>query len=234
MRADEVGPTNNLRDLAEAVRQSRTEGRRARPIQRASGGMRLGAAVLDLIAFAFASAVLLVTVGAILAPLPVMRMTVSGPAVLWSAVTLSTITDIVPGRSPGKFIMGLKITRSNGTPSSRGRLAGRWAVKYGWLMLLALSDVLGEWAVTNRRSGAASPTRVAIYHYSQFANAAGWYLAIPACAGLMGAFLPARRTLHDWLADTAIYSDADVLNDPQSLERAFEVTPLCDDSQHSG
>src|SRR5689334_14138895 len=54
-----------------------------------------------------------------------------GAAFIGAALAMAyTFYELIAGVSPGKLLMGLKITRSDGRPTRYGQLTARWAIKH--------------------------------------------------------------------------------------------------------
>jgi uncharacterized RDD family membrane protein YckC len=142
---------------------------------------------------------------------------------LIAVVLLPTLGDIVLAASPGKWIFGLAIRTPAGDPAPLGRLVLRWLVKYASLLLLA-AQVCAKF-IADRFGLADTPL---LTWAARACEDAAKYWAYAVLAGALLALLPARRTLHDLLAGTAVYSvpvrRSEV--DAATLRRGFEITPV--------
>ena len=215
---------SDLEDLAAELRLRASEPSLALPVRRASGAARCGAAVLDVLALMFAWNIVMAVSAPIVPMLPVLSRPTAEWALLWGAILLYTLIEIYPGNSPGKWILNLAIASADGSRATRARLLRRWLIKYAFLLFIGLREALGAWIETAWRSGTANEAAVNIARrLYEIADLAAWYTAIPVLAGLLGAFLPARRALYDWLAGTAVYDQKDVEGNPASPKGAFEV-----------
>jgi len=197
---------------------------------RASLRVRCGAVILDLIVLCFAGAVLLAVfemAGGFL-PRYVHRM------VAWAAIFFYTTTEVFPGKSPGHWVMDLVIRSRDGTPASRGRLARRWLFKYAFLLFGAFWESSDLWLPAVWPG--PSRTLSTMYIANRLFDIAEMVTMCPAMmiwVGMIGAFLPGRETLHDWLSGTAVFDLQDIRDEPPSAARAFEVTLVSNEDQHS-
>jgi uncharacterized RDD family membrane protein YckC len=141
----------------------------------------------------------------------------------------TTVSEIVFATSPGKSIYGLTIAQASGNRASRRRLSLRWAVKYAPLLL-----VLAAAGIDHFASRFASGIYWSSFSYQwpgriivTLARAWAWAVV----AGFLLTAHPARRTLHDFLAGTAVFDVARLACHDEPVARGFEVahvspTPL--------
>jgi uncharacterized RDD family membrane protein YckC len=211
----QVDAMSKLEVLAAVLRAHSASGESTRSPRRAPARMRFGAAVIDL-------AIGLV-IAIFVAIFPIMGGWKLGGAMVWSAVLLYSTLEILPGDSPGKWMVGLTITLPNGRPASRGRLVLRWLIKYSFLFAGGLYAMIDSFAMVFLPWPAVLPYLDALNLAMTISQIIFWFAALLILAGMLGTFVPARRALHDWFAGTAVYLYKDLLRDPPSAGRAFEV-----------
>jgi uncharacterized RDD family membrane protein YckC len=148
---------------------------------------------------------------------------VAGELGLIGIVLLCTVGDIFVEASPGKWVFGLAIRTGTGEPAPLGQLALRWLLKYGPLILLAVYVVIDF--VGSRLGLAGTPWFAWPLHACEDA-ATFWAYGI--VGGTLLALLPSRRTLHDRLAGTAVYTVPVRRSEFEAaiVQRGFEVTPV--------
>jgi hypothetical protein len=205
---------SDLEELAEIVRNrppDRSAPRRARP------GARFGAVLVDLISITVVSFLLAPLLWLISLIVPDLRGDVAGPAIGWAAIMFYSALDIFPGDSVGKWLISLTIALPDGRPVNRGRLVRRWLIKYAWLLLMG-GVVMLQWL------------RVVLPAQAELVNGATeWVMLSAWCAslliliGMIGALLPHRRALHDWLSGTAVFDQIDLIRKPPQGGHAFQV-----------
>jgi uncharacterized RDD family membrane protein YckC len=142
---------------------------------------------------------------------------------LVGVVLLCTVGDILVEASPGKWIFGLAIRTPTGQPAPLVRLVLRWLLKYAPLLLLGLHGFV---AFIGSRFGLWGTP---LFTWALLTcEEAATYWAHAIVAGTLLALLPARRTLHDLLAGTAVYSVPVRRSEVEAatLQRGFEVAPL--------
>jgi uncharacterized RDD family membrane protein YckC len=220
-RLVEMGGMSDLKDLAEAVRSRSLAGVAGRPVRPAWGGVRCGAVILDLMVLCFAYAVLF-AVFEITGHLLPRYMHVM---VAWAFILIYTSTEVFPGRSPGHWLMDLRITSRDGAPATRVRLAIRWLIKYAFLLFATFWQSLDSWVLAVLPGRTLGPTSLELANrLLDTAQVSTWCAGILTFVGIIGAFLPNRRALHDWLSGTAVFELRDVREEPPSAVKAFEVT----------
>jgi hypothetical protein len=138
---------------------------------------------------------------------------------------LCTIGDVVFAASPGKWILGFVIGTARAARAPMWRLLLRWCVKYAPVLIAAAGvAVLESGSVIRTTFGiSASPALWSI------AQALGLIAGVWAWCIALGAFLallPTRRTLHDWIAGTAVFQDGRLAGEPVPPVHGFEVAPV--------
>jgi uncharacterized RDD family membrane protein YckC len=133
--------------------------------------------------------------------------------------------DVLFAATPGKWLVALQVRQADGRPASLQRLALRWAVKASPLILLCAAAATrvahnlllgpGAWQDSVRVREAAS----AMVTASQIAF-------VVLGAGMLATFTGTRRPLHDLVAGTGLYHDAEVFQMPQIPAGGFTVRPV--------
>lgn len=125
--------------------------------------------------------------------------------------------DVFFATSPGKALMKLRIAHETGRRATRGQLALRFTVKFGWLIALAawLAYFAVHVAATNGRGlGAVGRANVVVLPLVGL-------LAIVVAVGGLWTFKSPRQALHDRLARTAVFRKTDVT--ASSFEPVFSA-----------
>jgi len=103
-----------------------------------------------------------------------------------------TLVEAFTGKTPAKFMMGLRVLGRDDRPAGRGRMLARWATKSSWLLIgtvafgLEILQLPGvEWLM--------------------LLSFCAWVVALIGCVpGLAG-----RTTLHDFVAKTQVVKRGD-------------------------
>jgi uncharacterized RDD family membrane protein YckC len=135
----------------------------------------------------------------------------------WAMYLIYGASEILFAASAGKWLVSITIRRTDSAPASRVRLALRWGIKYAPLLLFAAGAAIrfvGEWF---RRQ---SPVWVL---FAARAEHLGMLAAGVVALGSLLALFPSRRTLHDWVAGTAVFHDMEIARDLHLIDRGFEV-----------
>ena len=180
---------------------------------------RLGALFLDWIVLVCLTAVVGFFFGLLREVSPSGRIldTSLGPM---SLVLLCTLPDVAFAASPGKSMLGYIIRTPTGAPAPLRRLALRWLVKCGPLVLLGFSQLL-------QLSGLSKLFDIDAIHWTTWIidGVAGIWICV-LLLGLLAVLHPARRALHDLVAGTAVFHHDATRVLHQTDARGFEVTPL--------
>jgi len=128
-----------------------------------------------------------------------------------------TAGDIAFAASPGKWILGIVIRTPSGGPAPVWRLTVRWALKYSPILILLGAASLGEAA----HFLDPSTPKPEFDDANGLAAFAAWLVIL----GSLLAILPARRTLHDWIAGTTAFVN---VAHADALRHGFEVAPVAD------
>ena len=177
---------------------------------------------LALLALLVAGGMIVGLVGAIFPRLRPLPESAAG-LFLVGVILLCTVGDIVVDASPGKWIFGLAIRTPTGERAPLGRLILRWLLKYAPLLLLAVRAGVGFFG---DRMGLWDAPAVVWLKSATEEAATCWTCGI--VTGTLLALLPTRRTLHDLLAGTAVYSVPVRRSELEAatVQRGFEVAPL--------
>jgi len=138
---------------------------------------------------------------------------------------LCTLGEVVFTASPGKWLLGFVIGTASAARAPMWRLLLRWCAKYAPVPLVAAGvAVLESGSLFRATFGvSASPALWSIARVlGLVAGVWAWCIAL----GAFLALLPARRTLHDWIAGTAVFQDGRLEGAPAQSNRGFEVTPV--------
>jgi hypothetical protein len=138
-----------------------------------------------------------------------------------SVLVLFTIGEVAFGASPGKSMLGYVIRTPTGERAPARRLAVRWAVKHAPLVLLVIANGL-RLAVPWGASARGSPVS---WLATVLETAAGLAVVGLLLGGLL-ALGPARLTLHDRIAGTAVIDATRLPVDIDPPRRGFEVAPV--------
>jgi uncharacterized RDD family membrane protein YckC len=177
-------------------------------MRRAGFGIRLGAALIDLVLLyvvqflgstcvipLFAVAQRERTPGA--GPPPVLEVAMGISAVLWLAYTA---TELFGPASPGKRILKLRIASADGGPAGAWQAVPRWAMKYSpmfaYLVAMAALVVMSE-----ARSQAANAVS---YEALLLPNVIALLVMAVVLGGFFATLGPKKQALHDVLAGTVV------------------------------
>jgi uncharacterized RDD family membrane protein YckC len=135
-------------------------------------------------------------------------------------VAAYVMTEAVFATSPGKWLVSLTVRAADGRRASRSRLLARCALKYAPLLILAADFVQRSIAAWLRDAELPS-----IWEPSPVAMAAAKFAYCFVLLGGLLCLLPARQTLHDLIAGTALFLDSDLphYGDDAPIARGFEV-----------
>jgi uncharacterized RDD family membrane protein YckC len=132
----------------------------------------------------------------------------------WALLLLYGTTEIFFAAFPGKWLATLTVRAPDGSPAPRGRLAVRLAIKYSPLLFMS--------ADAGMRLLDQTPFTLALTTFQQLA-AIAFYVVV---AGSFLSLFPARRTLHDAIAGTALFSESELRSTHPPEPHGFEVQPL--------
>jgi hypothetical protein len=137
---------------------------------------------------------------------------------VWILLTLYTLMEVVFAMSPGKWFADTLIRAASGAPALRWRLALRWAIKCSPLLFMDLDAALRllNWFLGRDYPVFTLANRTLL---QQLAGVALYTVMI----GCLLAILPSRRTLHDWIAGTAVFHRFEMSAAVERVERGFEV-----------
>jgi uncharacterized RDD family membrane protein YckC len=186
---------DDLADLAAVAKSYPTR----RPIERVGVGLRLMAALLD-VAILLVAGLVVVGVSALGVQVILSRrhLPITGLVALGGSLPLAYgATEIFMAGTPGKRLLGIQIARADGVRADAGQRTARWAYKHG------VSAALMGYACVSATVFSGVPVDERVVAGLQLLNLA---VALGALA-MLG---KGRRALHDYLAGTAIYSEADV------------------------
>jgi uncharacterized RDD family membrane protein YckC len=128
-------------------------------------------------------------------------------------------TEIWAGQTPGKMLLDMRVRRRDGSRSSRGRLAARWAIRRSPELLLAL--------LLLPLSVASSTYDPLLERAAELVRYAAATTALLVFLGCLMAAVNNGIALHDLLTGTAVFREIDVLRNiaggNQPPGRAFEV-----------
>lgn len=116
----------------------------------------------------------------------------TGLTVLFGAVLAYSLCDVFLAATPGKLLLGLRISNQDGTPASLSQRALRWAIKFAWIIPYAIFLFL---MFSSRASTAASE----IFH---------WFGRLALGLSVLGFLLtlrPDRQAACDLAAHTAVF-----------------------------
>jgi uncharacterized RDD family membrane protein YckC len=135
----------------------------------------------------------------------------------WAMYLIYGASEILFAASAGKWLVSITIRRADSAPAARLRLAVRSGIKYAPLFLFATGAAIrfvDEWF---RRQSTVSALFAA--RAERLAMVAAGIVAL----GSLLALFPSRRTLHDWVAGTAVFHDMEIARDVHLIDRGFEV-----------
>jgi uncharacterized RDD family membrane protein YckC len=138
---------------------------------------------------------------------------------------LGTAGDVFFAASPGKWFLGMSIRAASGAPAPPWRLGLRWSMKYAPALLVVaafLSRNVAYHLASPTNPLGRSPFRVFATLEEGLATIWAWCVV----AGTLFALLPTRRTLHDWIAGTAVFDAASLVRHAVPARRGFEVAPV--------
>jgi RDD family len=139
----------------------------------------------------------------------------------WAPLLLHGASEILSAGSPGKWLAQVTTRRADAAPASRWRLAVRWMLKASPLLAIGAGTAIAEIASLLTPVGPSSMTHMASIERQAFtiSHALSWVVVL----GTLLALLPSRRTLHDWIAGTAVFYQKDIEGTRRHVERGFEV-----------
>ncbi len=139
----------------------------------------------------------------------------------WALLLLHGVSEIIASASPGKWVAGVATRRADATPAPRWRLAVRWMVKASPLLVIGAGSAIVEIASLLTPVSPSSITHMASIERQAYSisHLLSWVVVL----GTLLALLPPRRTLHDWIAGTAVFYQKDMRGARQRVERGFEV-----------
>jgi hypothetical protein len=140
----------------------------------------------------------------------------------WALLLLHGASEILAAKSPGKWLAELTTRRADAAPASRWRLAVRWIVKASPLLVIGAGTAIADIASLLMPVNPSSLTQIA--SIERRAYSISHLLSWGVLLGTLLALLPPRRTLHDWIAGTAVFYQKDIRGARQQIiERGFEV-----------
>jgi len=124
--------------------------------------------------------------------------------------------------SPGKWLVTLTVRAADGRPASHRRLLIRCAIKYFPLLILAADFVarsVSAWLHNNYPPS--------IWEIPPTVRAVATFALYFILVGSLLCLLPARQTLHDLIAGTALFLDSELPrhDDDRPVARGFEIQP---------
>lgn len=140
----------------------------------------------------------------------------------WALLLLHGASEVLACASPGKWLAQLTTRRADAAPASRWRLAARWIVKASPLLVIGAGAAVQSIA-SMLTWGTASPLTAIAAGIERRAYMISHVLAWVVVLGTLLALFPARRTLHDWIAGTAVFYQREIGGAAQRVERGFEV-----------
>jgi len=126
-------------------------------LERKGFGIRLGAYIIDVVIMAIAATVLMTAMLAvpIVGALLLIVLAVAYPAI-----------EVLRAQSPGKMILGMKITGEDGAPATREQLITRTVIKFSpsivGIVLSALSLIIGSTLISTLGSVAQLGLAIAL------------------------------------------------------------------------
>jgi hypothetical protein len=139
----------------------------------------------------------------------------------WALLLLHGMSEIMATASPGKWVASLTTRRADASPAPRWRLAVRWAVKASPLLVIGAGTAIDRIASMMARGNASLgefPSAAIVRAYV-IGHVLSWVVVL----GTLLALLPPRRTLHDWIAGTAVFYRNELGGAKRYIERGFEV-----------
>jgi uncharacterized RDD family membrane protein YckC len=132
--------------------------------------------------------------------------------------------EVLLAATPGKKLAGLVIASDDGQPATRRTLLKRWAAKH--IPVFFAAPMMLLWAILspyNYRVILPDYVIPGIFALAVIDTILTGLLLLMVVGGCFLALLPARTTLHDKLAGTAVYPAAD-LNARHSFEAVVRAT----------
>jgi hypothetical protein len=139
--------------------------------------------------------------------------TLTAAAVLLTAVA-GSLCEVVTNRSPGKWLMGLRILQPDDSPSTMASRFWRWAMKASPLLLITMS---ATWHALAREL--ALRWDLLIQHRLDTAATMAAVMLFLLASGMFGKH---RRTLYDLLTGTAVRR----MSWPETRPAGFEPTRI--------
>lgn len=140
----------------------------------------------------------------------------------WALLLLHSASEIMAAASPGKWVASITTRRADALPASRWRLAVRWMVKASPLLVIGAGTAIAKISTLLTPSGTLSQLFAAeniFWRAYMVSHLLSWVVV----TGTLLALLPSRRTLHDWIAGTAVFYQKEIGGARRYIERGFEV-----------
>ena len=138
----------------------------------------------------------------------------------WALLLLHGVSEVWASASPGKWLAGLTTRRADTAPASQWRLSVRWMVKASPLLVIGAGTAVSTLLTLGPISPLSAMARTIEVQAYTISHVLAWVVVL----GTLLALLPGRRTLHDWIAGTAVFYQRDISGTKrQVIERGFEV-----------